>query len=163
MPTNKGQKSPKRPLIFYYAVTLIVLMLLNWLFFPSLLSRQVTEVGYDELVSMVDDGKVETVSYDSQDHEIVFEAKDDKGKTALYKTGIFPDDALVDRLLKGSVKFAAEIPTQASPLVSMLVSYIVPIVLIIAVGQWLQKKMMNNMGGNMMSFGKSGAKIYAEN
>ena len=163
MPTNKGQKSPKRPLIFYYAVTLIVLMLLNWLFFPSLLSRQVTEVGYDELVSMVDDGKVETVSYDSQDHEIVFEAKDDKGKTALYKTGIFPDDALVDRLLKGNVKFAAEIPTQASPLVSMLVSYIVPIVLIIAVGQWLQKKMMKNMGGNMMSFGKSGAKIYAEN
>ena len=56
MPTNKGQKSPKRPLIFYYAVTLIVLMLLNWLLFPSLLSRQVTEVGYDELVSMVDDG-----------------------------------------------------------------------------------------------------------
>ena len=163
MPTNKGQKSSKRPLIFYYAVTLIVLMLLNWLFFPSLLSRQVTEVGYDELVSMVDDGKVETVSYDSQDHEIVFEAKDDKGKTALYKTGIFPDDALVDRLLKGNVKFAAEIPTQASPLVSMLVSYIVPIVLIIAVGQWLQKKMMKNMGGNMMSFGKSGAKIYAEN
>ena len=163
MPTNKGQKSPKKPLIFYYAVTLIVLMLLNWLFFPSLLSRQVTEVGYDELVSMVDDGKVETVSYDSQDHEIVFEAKDDKGKTALYKTGIFPDDALVDRLLKGNVKFAAEIPTQASPLVSMLVSYIVPIVLIIAVGQWLQKKMMKNMGGNMMSFGKSGAKIYAEN
>ena len=162
MPTNKGQKSPKRPLIFYYAVTLIVLMLLNWLFFPSLLSRQVTEVGYDELVSMVDDGKVETVSYDSQDHEIVFEAKDDKGKTALYKTGIFPDDALVDRLLKGNIKFAAEIPTQASPLVSMLVSYIVPIVLIIAVGQWLQKKMMKNMGGNMMSFGKSGAKIYAE-
>ena len=162
MPTNKGQKSHKRPLIFYYAVTLIVLMLLNWLFFPSLLSRQVTEIGYDELVSMVDDGKVETVSYDSQDHEIVFEAKDDKGKTALYKTGIFPDDALVDRLLKGNVKFAAEIPTQASPLVSMLVSYIVPIVLIIAVGQWLQKKMMKNMGGNMMSFGKSGAKIYAE-
>ena len=162
MPTNKGQKSPKRPLIFYYAVTLIVLMLLNWLFFPSLLSRQVTEIGYDELVSMVDDGKVETVSYDSQDHEIVFEAKDEKGKTALYKTGIFPDDALVDRLLKGNVKFAAEIPTQASPLVSMLVSYIVPIVLIIAVGQWLQKKMMKNMGGNMMSFGKSGAKIYAE-
>ena len=162
MPTNKGQKSPKRPLIFYYAVTLIVLMLLNWLFFPSLLSRQVTEIGYDELVSMVDDGKVETVSYDSQDHEIVFEAKDDKGKTALYKTGIFPDDALVDRLLKGNVKFAAEIPTQASPLVSMLVGYIVPIVLIIAVGQWLQKKMMKNMGGNMMSFGKSGAKIYAE-
>ena len=141
---------------------LVVLMLLNWLLFPSLLSRQVTEVGYDELVSMMDSGKVQTVSYDSQDHEIIFEAQNDKGQTAIYKTGIFPDDDLVNRLLSANVKFAAEIPTQASPLVSMLVSYAIPIVLIIVVGNWLQKKMMKNMGGNMMSFGKSGAKIYAE-
>ena len=65
-------KKPKRPLIFYYIAMLVVLMLLNWLLFPSLLSRQVTEVGYDELVSMMDSGKVQTVSYDSQDHEIIF-------------------------------------------------------------------------------------------
>ena len=159
---SKPQKSPKRPLIFYYIAMLVVLMLLNWLLFPSLLSRQVTEVGYDELVSMMDSGKVQTVSYDSQDHEIIFEAQNDKGQTAIYKTGIFPDDDLVNRLLSANVKFAAEIPTQASPLVSMLVSYAIPIVLIIVVGNWLQKKMMKNMGGNMMSFGKSGAKIYAE-
>ena len=124
---------------------LVVLMLLNWLLFPSLLSRQVTEVGYDELVSMMDSGKVQTVSYDSQDHEIIFEAQNDKGQTAIYKTGIFPDDDLVNRLLSANVKFAAEIPTQASPLVSMLVSYAIPIVLIIVVGNWLQKKMMKNI------------------
>ena len=158
----KGTKNPKKPLIFYYAVMLLVLMMLNWLLFPSLLQRQVTEVGYDEFISMVDDGKVQTIAYDKQDQEITFEAKNDKGKDALYKTGIFPDDELVGRLLGANVKFAAEIPTQTSPLLSMLISYVVPIVLIIAVGQWLQKKMMKNMGGNMMSFGKSNAKIYAE-
>ena len=158
----KGAKNPKKPLIFYYAVMLLVLMMLNWLLFPSLLQRQVTEVGYDEFIAMVDDGKVQTIAYDKQDQEITFEATNDKGKDALYKTGIFPDDELVGRLLKANVKFAAEIPTQTSPLLSMLISYVVPIVLIIAVGQWLQKKMMKNMGGNMMSFGKSNAKIYAE-
>ena len=103
-----------------------------------------------------------SIAYDKQDQEITFEATNDKGKDALDKTGIFPDDELVGRLLGANVKFAAEIPTQASPLPSMLISYVVPIVLIIAVGQWLQKKMMKNMGGNMMSFGKSNAKIYAE-
>ena len=158
----KGAKNPKKPLIFYYAVMLLVLMMLNWLLFPSLLQRQVTEVGYDEFISMMDDGKVQTIAYDKQDQEITFEATNDKGKDALYKTGIFPDDELVGRLLGANVKFAAEIPTQTSPLLSMLISYVVPIVLIIAVGQWLQKKMMKNMGGNMMSFGKSNAKIYAE-
>ena len=158
----KGPKSTKKPLIFYYAVMLLVLMLLNWLLFPSLLQRQVTEVGYDEFISMVDDGKVQTIAYDKQDQEITFEATNDKGKDALYKTGIFPDDELVGRLLDANVKFAAEIPTQTSPLLSMLISYVVPIVLIIAVGQWLQKRMMKSMGGNAMSFGKSNAKIYAE-
>ena len=158
----KGPKSTKKPLIFYYAVMLLVLMLLNWLLFPSLLQRQVTEVGYDEFISMVDDGKVQTIAYDKQNQEITFEATNDKGKDALYKTGIFPDDELVGRLLDANVKFAAEIPTQTSPLLSMLISYVVPIVLIIAVGQWLQKRMMKSMGGNAMSFGKSNAKIYAE-
>ena len=117
----KGTKNPKKPLIFYYAVMLLVLMMLNWLLFPSLLQRQVTEVGYDEFIAMVDDGKVQTIAYDKQDQEITFEATNDKGKDALYKTGIFPDDELVGRLLKANVKFAAEIPTQTSPLLSMLI------------------------------------------
>ena len=159
---GKGSKTPKRPLIFYYAVTLLVLMLLNWLLVPMLAQRQVVEVGYDEFISMLDDGKVQTVAYDQPESQIVFEATNDKGKTAIYKTGIFPDPDLYDRLDDAGVKFAAEIPTQTSPLLSILVSYAIPIIIIIVVGQWLSKKMMKSMGGNAMSFGKSGAKIYAE-
>ena len=161
-PAN-GSKTPKNPLIFYYAVTLVVLLLLNWLLFPMLAQRQVTEVGYDEFLSMVDDGRVETVAYDKQEEQIVFEGKNEDGKAAVYKTGIFPDQDLVERLLDAdSVKFASEIPTQASPLLSLLLGYAIPIVIILVVGQWLSKKMMKSMGGNAMSFGKSNAKIYAE-
>ncbi|HIV96137.1 MAG TPA: ATP-dependent metallopeptidase FtsH/Yme1/Tma family protein, partial [Candidatus Agathobaculum stercoravium] len=160
--TPKSPKTPKRSLIFYYAVTLAVLMLLNWLFFPALMQRRVTEVGYDEFTAMLDEGRVQTVAYDQPESQIVFEATDEDGKTAVYKTGIFPDPDLYNRLDDADVKFAAEIPTQTSPLLSILISYAIPIVIIIAVGQWMSKKMMKSMGGNAMSFGKSGAKIYAE-
>ena len=160
--TPNSPKTPKRSLIFYYAVTLAVLMLLNWLFFPALMQRRVTEVGYDEFTAMLDEGRVQTVAYDQPESQIVFEATDEDGKTAVYKTGIFPDPDLYNRLDDADVKFAAEIPTQTSPLLSILISYAIPIVIIIAVGQWMSKKMMKSMGGNAMSFGKSGAKIYAE-
>ena len=159
---GKNSKTPKRPLIFYYAVTLLVLMLLNWLLVPMLAQRQVVEVGYNEFVSMLDDGKVQTVAYEPSESQIVFEATNENGKTAIYKTGIFPDSDLYNRLDEAGVKFAAEIPTQTSPLLSILISYALPIILIVVVGQWLSKKMMKSMGGNAMSFGKSGAKIYAE-
>ena len=155
-------KNPKRPLIFYYAVTLLILMLLNWLFFPALMQRRVTEVGYDEFTAMLDEGRVQTVAYDQPESQIVFEATDEEGRTAVYKTGIFPDPDFYERLDEADVKFAAEIPTQTSPLLTILVSYALPIIIIIAFGQWMSKKMMKSMGGNAMSFGKSGAKIYAE-
>ena len=160
--TGKNRKNPKRPLIFYYAVTLLILMLLNWLFFPALMQRRVTEVGYDEFTAMLDEGRVQTVAYDQPESQIVFEATDEEGRTAVYKTGIFPDPDLYERLDEAGVKFAAEIPTQTSPLLTILVSYALPIIIIIAFGQWMGKKMMKSMGGNAMSFGKSGAKIYAE-
>ncbi len=160
--TGKNRKDPKRPLIFYYAVTLLILMLLNWLFFPALMQRRVTEVGYDEFTAMLDEGRVQTVAYDQPESQIVFEATDEEGRTAVYKTGIFPDPDLYERLDEAGVKFAAEIPTQTSPLLTILVSYALPIIIIIAFGQWMSKKMMKSMGGNAMSFGKSGAKIYAE-
>ena len=155
-------KNPKRPLIFYYAVTLLILMLLNWLFFPALMQRRVTEVGYDEFTAMLDEGRVQTVAYDQPESQIVFEATDEEGRTAVYKTGIFPDPDLYERLDEAGVKFTAEIPTQTSPLLTILVSYALPIIIIIAFGQWMSKKMIKSMGGNAMSFGKSGAKIYAE-
>mgnify|MGYP001623862005 FL=1 len=159
---GKNSKTPKRPLIFYYAVTLLVLMLLNWLLVPMLAQRQVVEVGYNEFVSMLDEGKVQTVAYEPSESQIVFEATNENGKTGIYKTGIFPDSELYNRLDEAGVKFAAEIPMQTSPLLSILISYALPIILIVVVGQWLSKKMMKSMGGNAMSFGKSGAKIYAE-
>ena len=159
---GKNSKTPKRPLIFYYAVTLLVLMLLNWLLVPMLAQRQVVEVGYNEFVSMLDEGKVQTVAYEPSESQIVFEATNENGKTGIYKTGIFPDSELYNRLDEAGVKFAAEIPMQTSPLLSILISYALPIILIVVVGQWLSKKMMMSMGGNAMSFGKSGAKIYAE-
>ena len=162
MQSNPNRNSPKRPLIFYYAIMLVALMLLNWLLVPMFAQRQVTEVGYDTFVSMVDEGRVKTVAYDREESQIMFEGTDEDGRERVYKTGIFPDDGLYDRLDDAGVQFAAEIPTQTSPLLSLLVSYAIPIILIIAVGQWMSKKMMKSMGGNAMSFGKSGAKIYAE-
>ena len=162
MQSNPNRNSPKRPLIFYYAIMLVALMLLNWLLVPMFAQRQVTEVGYDTFVSMVDEGRVKTVAYNREESQIMFEGTDEDGRERVYKTGIFPDDGLYDRLDDAGVQFAAEIPTQTSPLLSLLVSYAIPIILIIAVGQWMSKKMMKSMGGNAMSFGKSGAKIYAE-
>ncbi|MDO5141831.1 MAG: ATP-dependent zinc metalloprotease FtsH [Eubacteriales bacterium] len=162
MKQGQGDRSPKRPLIFYYAVMLLVLMLLNWLLLPMIAQRQVNEVGYDTFLTMLDEGKVQAVAYEQQESQIVFRAENEKGKDAVYKTGIFPDPELYARLEAADVTFAANIPTQTSPLLSILISYAIPIVLIIAVGQWMSKKMMKSMGGNAMSFGKSGAKIYAQ-
>lgn len=160
--SGKTTKTPRKPLIFYYVVTLLVLMLLNWLLVPMLTQRRVVEVGYDAFLSMVDAGQVETVAYEKTENQILFEGKEQDGKKQVYKTGIFPDQELVERLIGAKVKFAAEIPTQTSPLLSLLVGYAIPIILIISFGQWMSRRMMKNMGGNVMNFGKSNAKIYAE-
>ena len=159
---NEQPKPNKKPFFYYAMIAMLILMLLNWLFFPALMQRRVTEVGYDEFTTMLDEGRVQTVAYDQTESQIVFEATDEDGNTAVYKTGIFPDPDLYERLDDADVKFAAEIPTQTSPLLTILVSYALPIIIIIAFGQWMSKKMMKSMGGNAMSFGKSGAKIYAE-
>ena len=124
---DSQNKTPKKPLIFYYLIAMLVLMLLNALLFPALLQTSVTEVGYNEFLSMVDDGKVEEVARD--DTEIVFTAKDENGKESYYKTGIWPDDStLTQRLEKAGVKFTAEIPQQNSPLLNFILTWIFPIV-----------------------------------
>ena len=160
---DSQNKAPKKPLIFYYLIAMLVLMLLNALLFPALLQTSVTEVGYNEFLSMVDDGKVEEVARD--DTEIVFTAKDENGKESYYKTGIWPDDStLTQRLEKAGVKFTAEIPQQNSPLLNFILTWIFPIVLFVIIGQILSRMMMKRMGGagNAMTFGKANAKIYAE-
>ncbi len=166
---EQDKKKPRRSLIYYYVVTLLILMLLNALLFPSLLQRQVTEVGYNQFLDMVGNGQVKEVAYEDAEEQIVFIATDENGKEEVYKTGIFPDDDLVNRLLAADpeITFANEIPTQNSPLLNMLISWVFPLIIIFGGSALLWRYMMKKMGGNMpgmpsMSFGKSGAKLYAE-
>ncbi len=159
-------KTPsKKPLIFYYVISLIVLMLLNALLFPALLQPRVMEVGYSDFLTMVDDGRVTEVVMDEAGEQILFLAKDDADKDKYYKTGLFPDPNLSQRLDDANVKFGAEIPTQNSPLLNFLLTWIFPFLLLFAMGQLLMRWMAKRGGGmpgNAMTFGKSNAKIYAE-
>ena len=161
----QSDKPSKKPLIYYYAVATIVILLLNALLFPSLLQRQVKEVGYSDFLKMVDAGKVTEVALEQDNEQIVFIAKDDSGKEGMYKTGAFPDDGLRERLEKANVEFESMIPTQNSPLLNFIISWVVPIALFSLVGQMILRRMQKQglPGGNTMSFGKSDAKIVAEN
>ena len=161
----QSDKPNKKPLIYYYAVATIVILLLNALLFPSLLQRQVKEVGYSDFLKMVDAGKVTEVALEQDNEQIVFLAKDDSGKEGMYKTGAFPDDGLRERLEKANVEFESTIPTQNSPLLNFIISWVVPIALFSLVGQMILRRMQKQgwPGGNPMSFGKSDAKIVAEN
>lgn len=161
----QSDKPSKKPLIYYYAVATIVILLLNALLFPSLLQRQVKEVGYSDFLKMVDAGKVTEVALEQDNEQIVFLAKDDSGKEGMYKTGAFPDDGLRERLEKANVEFESMIPTQNSPLLNFIISWVVPIALFSLVGQMILRRMQKQglPGGNTMSFGKSDAKIVAEN
>ena len=118
-PTQDKHK-PRRNIAFYYLIALLVLILLNALLFPSMLQRQVTEVGYNDFLNMVDNGQVQEVAYESDNEQIIFIATDSNGQEQIYKTGIFPDIDLVNRLLEAEpeIKFSNEIPTQNSPLLS---------------------------------------------
>ncbi len=165
----ENRKSPpKRPFIFYAVIAMIVIMLLNAWVFPSMLQKTVVEVGYDQFLEMIDDGEVRQVAYDEYDGEYVFLAENEYG-TGIYKTGIWPEDGqrLLQQLLNHpDIEFSAAIPTQADPLVTFVVSWILPMVFFFLIGElfyrWMRKKMNGMPGGmgNAMSFGKSGAKVY---
>ncbi|MEG1844226.1 MAG: ATP-dependent zinc metalloprotease FtsH [Clostridia bacterium] len=160
---QEENKSPKKPLIFYYVMAMVVIMLLNAFLFPSVLEKKVTEVGYNEFIQMVNAGEVKEVA--REDTMIVFTAQKADAELSIYKTGLWPDQALVDRLLaQQGVKFSMEIPTQASPIMALLISWVLPVLFFVLIGQLLGRMMAKRMGGgnNAMSFGKSNAKIYAE-
>ena len=170
--TDAKPTPPKKPLIFYYIIAMIVVMLLNALLFPSVLERQVTEVPYNEFLDMVDEGHVTEVALSEADEQLVFIAGEDENSLRIYKTGIWPDDG--QRLLQQlrsdpNIDFSAEIPTQANPLLSFIVSWVFPIFFFLIIGELLSRFMMKRMNkqmgggfGNAMTFGKSGAKIYVE-
>ncbi len=166
-PSNDKRK-PRRNIAFYYVIALLILILLNALLFPSLMQRQVTEVGYNTFLSMLEAGRVQEIAYEGSESQIVFIATDESGSEQIYKTGIFPDLNLVDRIedAPNEVTYANEIPTQNSPLLSFLLTWILPMVIILGIGSWFYSSMIKKMTGGegmpAMSFGKSGAKIYAE-
>ena len=153
-------KSPKKPLIFYYLIAMVVLMLLNALVFPAMLATPVTEVGYNDFLTMIDNKQVKEVAM--EDSQILFTATDENGQTAIYKTGVWPDEGLTERLYASGAKFASAIPTQDSPLLSFLTTWVFPILLFVAIGQIMGRMLTKRMGGNAMQFGKSNAKIYVE-
>ena len=149
----------KKPLIFYMAVAVIVIILLNAFVFPMLLQRQVQEVGYSDFLKMVDSKQVSEVSMDENGEQLIFIAKSKDGQDGIYKTAVFPDNSLRQRLEDAGVSFSAQIPTQNNPLISFLISWVIPIALFWALGRILSRRMMGGM--NALSFGKSGAKIVA--
>ena len=155
-------KKPKKPLIFYYAIVIIVLVLLNTLLVPSLAERSIKEATYDEFLDSLDSGTVEEVNLED---DVIYYSVKKGNETQVYKTGRIKDSQEVERLKDAGVKFSEEIPQKTSPIVSLLLSYIVPILIFVFIGNWLSKKMMSGIGGGAggaMSFGKSNAKIYVK-
>ena len=159
--SNDGNKAPKKSFLYYYGLVMLVLMLLYIFIFPSLMDRT-EQVRYDQFVDELNKKNVDEV-YVTTNGEIVYTLKDSKWKIN-YKTGSFPGDDLQQRITDaGVVKYSSEIPTQASPLLNFLVTWILPLIIFIGLGQLMSRAMMKRMGGgNAMTFGKSNAKIYAE-
>ncbi|MGM9628435.1 MAG: ATP-dependent zinc metalloprotease FtsH [Faecousia sp.] len=154
-------KKPKKPLLYYYCIVMLVLMLFNFLAMPKLMERQVREVDYGTFMSMTEEGNIGQV--DIQSNQIVFT---DKEGTQIYKTGLVDDPGRVERLYAAGAQFGSEIIEETSPFLTVLLSWVLPIVIFVALGQFMSKKMMDRMGGgtNSMSFnmGKSNAKVYVK-
>ncbi len=155
----KEVKSPKKPLIFYYGIALLVIVLFNVIVSPLLVKARVTEVDYGTFMSMIEQKKIGNVEVD--DDQIVFTDKDDAKK--IYKTGAMNDPTLTQRLYDSGAKFSKDIETTTSPLVSFLLTFVLPLIIFIGLGQYMGKKLMEQAGGkNSMAFGfsKSNAKVY---
>lgn len=158
---NQPESNSYKPFLYYALIILIVTLLLNGMVFPSMLKNQVIEVGYNDFLTMVDAGQVSMVQKD--DEEIVFLAKDAQGKEQVYKTGVWDDSGLTERLYRADVKFGQVIPEKESEIMVLITRWILPIGIMVIFGQLLSRMMARKMGGNAMTFGKSNAKIYAEN
>ena len=157
----KEVKTPKKPLAIYYAIVLLVLMLLNFVLVPWMNERQIKEVDYGTFMSMTEEKDIGRVDVES--NQILFT---DKDETQVYKTGLMNDPDLTQRLYDAGAQFSSEIVEQASPLMSFLLSFVLPIVLFVWLGNVMNRKLMEKAGGaNSMMFGgvgKSNAKVYME-
>ena len=156
----KEVRPPKRPLIFYYCVAVLILLLFNFLAMPWLAQRQIQEVDYNTFVEMLEDGQVGLVQLQEQENRVLFTNTEE---TAVYKTALVGDPDLTQRVLDAGASLTGEEIQQTDPILSFLLSWVLPIVIFIALGQYLSRRMMKNMGGpNAMAFGKSNAKMYVK-
>lgn len=155
--------SPKRPVIFYYAIALVVLLALNFLLVPWMSERSVKETGYNEFLSQVSAGNVTEVEVQEQ-NAVIYYKVNVNGREEICKTGTMNDPELVDRLNQANVKFGSVIPQKQSMLGTLIFSWVIPILIFVLIGNWLSKKMAKSMGGGpgSMMFGKSNAKIYVK-
>ncbi|MGN1030595.1 MAG: ATP-dependent zinc metalloprotease FtsH [Butyricicoccaceae bacterium] len=154
-------KSPKKPLAFYYLIVLVVVFLLNALVMPYFMQRQIEEIDYGTFMSMTEQRQIEQVEI--QDNQIVFTAKD---RDTIYKTGLMDDPGLVERLHQSGAEFSSEIVQEMSPLMSLVLTWVLPLVILIGIGQMMSKKLMDKAGGGknsmMFGMGKSNARVYVK-
>ena len=157
---NEVKKPNRKPLIYYYFIVMIVIMLFNLLLMPTIMQRQIREIDYGTFMTMAEEQRIGRVQV--QDNQILFT---DKEETAIYKTGLMNDPGLVDRLKASGAVFSSEIVEEASPLLSILLTWVLPMIVFIALGQFMSRKLMDRAGGpNSMMFnmGKSNAKVYVK-
>lgn len=152
----------KKPFIFYYLIALVAIMLINSLLVPQIVQRAVKEVDYNTFMQMTYDKQIDEVQV--QDNQIVFTAKNDK---TIYKTGLMDDPDRTQRLYDSGAKFSSEIVEEASPVLSFLISWLLPLIIIIGFGQLMYRQMAKKAGGDSMMFGmggmgKSNAKVYVK-
>ena len=154
-------KSPKKPLMYYYTIVLILLLVFNFVAMPWISEHQIKEVDYNTFINMVDNGEVSTVEIQQQNNRILFQGNDNR---KIYKTAMLPDNDLVSHLLDANVSTTGEEIEQTSALVSIL-AWVLPIILFVALGQFMSRKMMEKMGGGnsmMFNMGKSNARVYVK-
>ena len=153
-------KKPKKPLIFYYGIALLVVLLLNSILLPSIMHRQIKEVDYGTFMTMTEEKNIGRVQI--EDNQILFT---DKADEKVYKTGLMDDPGLTERLYESGAVFASEIVQEASPLLSFFLTWILPILIFWGFGQLLSKQLMKKAGGSnsmMFNMGKSNAKVYVK-
>lgn len=155
-------KKPKKSLLYYYGIIVLVMVIFNFVLMPMIAQRRIVEVDYGKFMDMTKDGDIGKVEVQEQENQILFTDKEEK---TVYKTGMMPDDDLTQRLYDAGAEFSGEILKQESPVQSFLLSWVLPLLIFIALGQYLSKKMMERAGGNnamSFGFGKSNAKVYVK-
>ena len=165
MTTNPDDKKPKQVLATYAVIALIVMFLLNIFVLPGIMERSIRETTYSDFLKAIDSKQIQEVQFDVQDSIIYYTIEQD-GKTQVCKTGLINTDSeLIDKITSSGADLTSEIPTKQSPLMNMLIGFILPTIIFIFLGQLLFKKMTNSMTGGpggVMSFGKSNAKVYVK-